>query len=50
MKEQIEKIDRLLAELVVKGDSVLLLADARTLLGQLYRMANEAEKMEDSNG
>lgn len=39
MKEQIEKIDRLLAELVVKGESVLLLADARMLLGKLYREA-----------
>lgn len=44
MKEQIMKIDRLLAELVVKGESVILLADARTELGKLYREVQEAAK------
>ena len=43
MKEQIMKIDRLLAELAVKGESVILLADARTGLGKLYREVQEAE-------
>lgn len=50
MKEQnerqklIEKIDRLLADVEVRNGSVLLLADARVLLGQLYRMAGETEE------
>lgn len=49
MKEQnelqklIEKTDRLLADVEVRNNSVLLLADARVLLGQLYRMAGETE-------
>ena len=44
MKELIQKIDRLLMGISVKGDSVILLADARTALGQLFRMAEESEK------
>lgn len=47
MRELIEKIDRLLADVSVKGDSVLLLADARSLLGKAYRMAGEAEEKQD---
>ena len=46
MKELIKQIDRLLMEISVKGESVILLADARTALGKLYRMADEAEKTE----
>ena len=47
MKEQIERIDRLLARVAVSGDSVLLLADARAALGQLYREVSEAEAKTD---
>lgn len=47
MKETIEKIDRLLADVVVRGDSVLLLADARAMLGKLYRMVKETEEKTD---
>lgn len=47
MKEQIMKIDRLLAELTVKGESVLLLADARMALGKLYKEVQEAEEGKD---
>lgn len=47
MKETIEKIDRLLADVVVRGDSVLLLADARAMLGKLYRMVKETEAESD---
>ena len=53
MKEQTErqklivKADRLLADVVVRGESVLLLADARALLGKLYRMEGETEAEQD---
>lgn len=47
MKEQIEKIDRLLARVAVQGDSVLLLADARMALGQLYREVSREEAEKD---
>ena len=39
MKKLIEQIDKLLAMLSVSGDSVMLLAEARRALGELYRMA-----------
>lgn len=41
MKNLIEQADRLLAMLSVSGDSVMLLADARKLLGEIYRMSPE---------
>lgn len=41
MKTLIEQLDKLLAMLSVSGDSVMLLADARKLLGEMYRMAPE---------
>jgi len=37
----LEQVDRLLAMLNVSGDSVMILADARKALGQVYRMAAE---------
>lgn len=43
MKKLIEQADRLLAMLTVSGDSVMLLADARKVLGEIYRMAPQAE-------
>ena len=46
MKKLIQQIDRLLMEISVKGESVILLADARTALGKLYRMATEADTTE----
>ena len=48
MKELIRKIDRLLMGISVKGDSVIMLADARTALGELFLMAAEAEKNEEA--
>ena len=45
MKKLIEQIDKLLSMLTVSGDSVMLLADARRALGELYRTAPE-EKQE----
>jgi|GEM_PF-3315613 hypothetical protein len=47
MKRLIEQVDRILAMLEVKGDSVMLLADARRALGQLYQMAPEEKAPED---
>lgn len=38
MKNLIEQADRLLAMLSVSGDSVMLLAKAREVLGEVYRM------------
>lgn len=48
MKETIQKIDRLLADVGVKGNSVLLLSDARMLLGDLYRTVVAAEETEEA--
>lgn len=45
MKELILQIDQMLATLEVRGGSVLVLADARKALGELYR-ACEAEGQE----
>jgi hypothetical protein len=42
MKKLIEQIDKLLAMLSVSGDSVMLLAEARRALGELYRMAGDS--------
>lgn len=41
MKKLIEQADQLLAMLTVSGNSVMLLADARKVLGEIYRMAPE---------
>lgn len=37
MKEKLERIDKLLMELEVRGDSVLILAEARMVLGEIYQ-------------
>ena len=42
MKKLIEQLDQLLAMLTVSGNSVMLLADARKILGEIYRMAPDA--------
>lgn len=47
MKILIEQADKLLAMLTVSGDSVMLLADARKLLGEIYRMAPEDKPEEE---
>ena len=41
MKEIIMQVDQMLAMLEVRGNSVLILADARKALGKVYRMAEE---------
>lgn len=46
MKEIIMKVDQLLAMLEVRGNSVLILADARKALGDAYRIAAEEENKE----
>lgn len=50
MKKLIEQADRLLAMLNVSGDSVMLLADARKILGEVYRMAPEEPESEKEGG
>lgn len=55
MKEIIEQVDQMLAMLEVRGNSVMILADARKALGQAYRLAAESEekageKSEGGNG
>ena len=51
MKTLIEQADRLLAMLSVSGDSVMLLADARKILGEVYRMAQEdTRERKEGNG
>lgn len=47
MRALIKQLDQLLAMLSVSGDSVMLLSDARKLLGELYRMAPEDKEEED---
>lgn len=46
MKEKIEKLDKLLMALEVRGDSVLVLAEARVVLGEIYRDMNDGHKGE----
>ena len=46
MKNLIEQVDRLLSMLEVRGDSVMILADARKILGEVYRMTPEEPKAE----
>lgn len=48
MEKMIESIDRLLAEISVSRESVLLMADARRMLAELYKMAKEKEKGEQA--
>ena len=43
MKHKIEQIDRLLGQIQISGDSVLLMAQARTLLKQVYMNIKEGE-------
>jgi len=55
MKKLIEQIDRVLARVKPDaGDSVMLLADARRALGELYQMAPDdapaKEKAEQTEG
>lgn len=50
MKKLIEQVDQLLAMLSVSGDSVMLLADARKVLGEIYRMAPEEPEPEKEGG
>lgn len=40
MKEKLERIDKLLMAMEVRGDSVMILAEARMLLGEIYRDVN----------
>ena len=46
MKNLIEQVDRLLSMLEVRGDSVMILADARKILGEVYRMTPEEPQTE----
>lgn len=46
MKEIILKVDNLLDMLEVRGNSVLILADARKTLYEAYRIAEEEENKE----
>lgn len=48
MKEIIMQVDALLSMLEVKGNSVLILADARKALGEAYRIAEEREAATDA--
>ena len=49
MKKLIEQVDQLLAMLSVSGDSVMLLADARKILGEVYRaLPDEAAKPDEA--
>lgn len=48
MKEIIMQVDALLSMLEVKGDSVIILADARKALGEVYRIAEEKAAAPDA--
>lgn len=50
MKEIILQIDNLLAMLEVRGDSVMILADARKALGAAYRAALKEKKKKEGEG
>lgn len=50
MKEIIEHVDRLLAMLEVRGNSVMILADARKALGAAYRAALKEQKEKEKEG
>lgn len=43
MKDIILQIDQMLAMLEVRGNSVLILADARKIAGEAYKLAEEME-------
>lgn len=42
MKDMLLKLDALLSMLEVKGNAVMVLADARKVLGDAYRMATDS--------
>lgn len=44
MKEKLERIDKLLMALEVRGDSVLILAEARMVLGEAYQSVKDEYK------
>lgn len=50
MKEIIEQVDRLLEMLEVRGNSVMILADARKALGAAYQLALEEQKEKEEEG
>lgn len=50
MKEIIEQVDRLLAMVEVRGDSVMILADARKALGEAYREALKEQEEKEGEG
>lgn len=50
MKEIIEQVDRLLAMVEVRGDSVMVLADARKALGEAYREVLKEQKEKEGEG
>ena len=50
MKEIILQIDKLLAALEVRGDSVIILADARKALIEVYNLAEEWENIKKEDG
>lgn len=50
MKEIILQIDKLLAALEVRGDSVIILADARKALIEAYNLAKEWENIRKEDG
>lgn len=50
MKEIIEQVDMLLAMLEVKGDSVMILAEARKALGAAYKAAMKEQKGKEEEG
>lgn len=48
MKDILKEIDRLLFQIKVSGDDVVLMAQARTLLKQAYQITPENSKEERS--
>lgn len=50
MKEIIEQVDRLLAMVEVRGDSVMIMADARKALGAAYQAAMKEQKEKEGEG
>ena len=50
MKEIIMQVDQMLAMLEVRGNSVLILADARKALGEVYRMAEKKAAAPEAAG
>lgn len=50
MKEHLEQADRLLAQMTVSGDNVMILAAARQALRQAYNEMKEAENVPPEHG